>query len=542
MFRPSVVDDRQTASFPSGCLHPRSSTSPLPTGPYRDGAAGRVDRCATALWPRGLVAAPNHLPAFAPVLLELYDVLTTVDIEPPSRTELRKTVVFFVALTVLAGVVFWPSMQQWFILDDFGYLNVVQQPGWWHSTPAWDVGAQVFRPVMVLTVGIQNAAFGLDPFPYHLVALALLVVQGVLIHQIALRLGLGSFGAKATAAALVLHPTNGYTLMWMACMSSYWATMFALGVILLFTVAQPSRRATVAALGLFVLALMSREISMVIPAIVTAMWLFRSKGPWRDRGFAALRRAGPLWAILAVYLAARVTGSLYHQAQPERPRLVPILNLSSFTKALPDSPIHLRDLFVLGSFPFRFRLLESGLSFPSWGVAAALVFWVVLIVAVVFAVRAGRWVPAFGLAWFAICLVPPAFLQAEITYPNYTDLGNPGLCLAIGALIEPLVRTWSPVRRSAGACVGVGLLVWVGFNGGNTLIKPPPQVVTRPIELRDQVLAAYPDPPAGSTIVVTGARPEDWLWTANGDLFRVLYGDPTLEVQFEAAGRVEAAP
>lgn len=449
---------------------------------------------------------------------------------PPSRA---RSVAFFASLAALAGAAFWPSIRIGFILDDFGYLAVTLTDGWWMSGQIWDFGAQVLRPVTAIAIGIQHELFGFDPFPYHLVSLVLLVSAGVLLYGVARRLGLGVFGARAAAAVLVLHSTNGYTLMWTASTSSLWSVNLGLGVVLISSAPAPTRRRLAAAGAVFVVALLAREISMMLPVVVTMLRMHLASGGWWERARTGLREARVLWMVLAVYLVARLGFSGYAKLQPEVPRLVPILNWTSFSEALPDSPRHLYDLFLLASSPFRFQLLDSGLSFPWWIVLIAVVTWGLVVWRTVVEVRSGRTLALFGMGWFLACLFPPAFLQAEITYVNYADLAIPGLALAVGALAQTAVAGRSTIQRHAVAVAGLAVLTWVAFNGGNTLVTPPPPLITRAVELQEQARRDYPDPAPGSTLVIVDARPEDPLWSSNGDLFRVMYDDPTLVVVFE---------
>lgn len=462
----------------------------------------------------------------------------TVDGPVTDRRTTAGTVGFFVLLTGLAAVVFWPSISTGFFIDDFGYFGVTLPDGWWYSGQVWDFSGQVLRPVTTLSIGLQQELFGLRPLPFHLLALAVLMVQGVLVYLLARRLGTGEFGARAAAALMVLHTTNGWTLMWTASTSSLYGVVFSLGVVYLLADVDIDRRQRMGAVVLYAVALLSREIAIMVPFIVVVVRLWRADGTRGERIRRSVRDAAPLFAVLGVFLALRLAFSGYAKLQPETPRLIPILDWASFSKALPMAPTHMRDILVLATSPFESMLGEGGqegFDFPVPVLAVAAVFWVVVVALTVREARAGRYLPVVGLAWFLLGIFPPVFLQPEITYGNYADLALPGLVLAIAAIVASLVRDLGRPARVAVAVLGLALLSWVAYNGGNTLIRPAPPFITRAEELADWARENYPDPPPGSTIVVTDAVPEDPLWTSNGDLFRALYDDPTLQVEFVPA-------
>ncbi len=97
------------------------------------------------------------------------------------------TVAFFTLLAGLAALVFRPSIQTGFFIDDFGYLGVALPGGWWHSGQIWDFSAQVLRPVTATSIGIQQEIFGFHALPFHLVAHGVLMKQGVMMYSVSRR-------------------------------------------------------------------------------------------------------------------------------------------------------------------------------------------------------------------------------------------------------------------------------------------------------------------------------------------------------------------
>ncbi|MEZ5320978.1 MAG: hypothetical protein R2698_02640 [Microthrixaceae bacterium] len=462
---------------------------------------------------------------------------TLLTTRPDTRRSARSVVTgaFFVLLAGLAFVAFAPSARVGFFADDFGYLNSTLGPRWYASKQIWDLSGQVLRPVTVIAIGVQHDLFAFRPFAFHLVALLLVVGEGGWIWLLARRLDIGEFGALTAAAVLVLHTTQGYLVMWTAATSSLYAVHFGLALVWLCAVPSLSRRRMAGATGLLLLALLSREICLVLPAIVTLVRWQLGSGRWWQRMRTALRETRILWLVLGGFVLTRVVAATWARTLPVDPnRLVPILDTSGFRRALPDSPTHLRDLLVLATSPFRFTLGPDGLAFPGWVVLSAALIWAVVCGLLVREFRAGRPLALVAMGWFLVGLVPPTLLQPEPTYVNYIDLALPGLALAVGVGFDRLLAGRSVRIRTAVGAVGLAMLTWVAFNGGNTLVKPPPAIISRPAQIIEQLRGEYPDgPPRGSTVVIDHTRGEDYLWTSKGDLARVLFDDPTLVVEFD---------
>jgi hypothetical protein len=450
----------------------------------------------------------------------------------------RRTVVvaYFVFLTALCAVVFLPSINAGFFEDDFGYFNVTMQPNWWRSSPAWDFAAQVLRPVTVLAIGLQRELFGYHPLPYHLVGLALLVVEGVLVHLIGRRLGLSLFGSLAAATVLMLHSTNGWSISWTASTSSFYGAILAMTTIWFLAEREPGRRRMIGACVALALALLAREVTMVVPFIVVAVRCLFLDGPLRARLRRSGREAVPLFAVLGLYLALRYGFAIYAQFVPEKQRLIPILNMTGTADTLPWLPLHFRDLFTLATSPARTIYRPGSLGFPGWVMATAVVIWALIIWQTVRETRAGRHLAAAGLAWFLIGIVPPMFLQSDMIYGNYTDLAAPGLALAVAAIAQHAFGRLSGAWRPLAAVGGIGVLAALPVAGGNYLVEQDPDFIARARIVEAQLRERYPDgPEPGSTVVIEDAHPDDNHWLSAGDNVRVLFDDPTLEVVFEVA-------
>ena len=271
--------------------------------------------------------------------------------EPGPRASRITVVAYFVFLTALCALVFLPSLKAGFFMDDFGYFNVTMQPGWWHSAPAWDLAGQVLRPVTILAIGAQRDLLGFHPLAFHVLALGLLLVEGVLLYLIGLRLSLSRTGALAATTVLMLHTTNGWAISWTASTSSNYGAIFGLGAILLVLRPEVGRRRMAAACAVLVVALLAREVTMVVPFIVIALRCLLLEGEFGPRVRRSIREARPLLGVLIGYLSLRFLFAAWAHNRPQGDRLIPLLNLTSVADTVPWIPVHTRDLLTLGTSP-----------------------------------------------------------------------------------------------------------------------------------------------------------------------------------------------
>lgn len=428
--------------------------------------------------------------------------------------------VFGAVLAVASFVVMWPGIRFPFVFDDWKYLNETQQADWWHAGIA-DPTSPVFRPVLLVSIGVQQLVFGDHPLLFHIVAFLGLLGIGWLMHRFVLRLGIGSWGARAAAAMIVLHTAMVWPIAWTSAISSLMSMALALGVCLRLARAEPSKRDVIVATALFVVALFTREIIAGLPLIV---FLFRAvqthdapelTNP-KERIGRALRPTLPLWVVLAAYGVFRLlvgvdaTGGPYEQ-KIGREAVDNLWSLMRTASAAPSLP-----------FSGSQRLLAAAI-------------WFALVVVLVIAAARGRLHGLVGLIWFFVGVAPVVGLFRQLMVPYYVDFALLGLALAVGVAFDEVTR-WVPSR--VGVLVGAACIVALvgsGVREASDSLGPLQSKRACADRLIAQVERDYPDPDEGSTIVVKA--PGDCnaeLSTVDGDLFRVLYDDPDLEVEFVA--------
>ena len=220
---------------------------------------------------------------------------------PEWRAALEATAVFLVT--------YLPWLGRGFIKDDFAWIasNQVTSPselvGLFTST------ADFYRPLVRLSFAVDWWLFGIEPLAYGLTNLAILAAGALALRALALALGMPR-GTALLAAGLWAFNFHGVdmSLLWISGRTSLLATLFALLAARSFVKGRPR-----AAAGWALAAMLSKEDAVLLPFVLFAWGALRdAKRAGDDDGAApgvrfrrALRSSWPLFASLAVYLAAR---------------------------------------------------------------------------------------------------------------------------------------------------------------------------------------------------------------------------------------------
>lgn len=194
-----------------------------------------------------------------------------------------------VLLTLVVAGVFLPVRDADFVNwdDDFHVLEnpKVQTPGAvglreWIWTP--ELGYPV--PVTVASYALERWIHGPGPAGFHLVNLALHLAHLWLLWGLARRLGLGEGWALATAALFGLHPVVVEPVAWVSGRKDLLAAFFLLsaGWWLAGLRQRGDRRLAPrwGVAGLLVLAMLSKPVAALVPAVAWALDPRGRRGPW----------------------------------------------------------------------------------------------------------------------------------------------------------------------------------------------------------------------------------------------------------------------
>ena len=329
-----------------------------------------------------------------------------------------------------------------------------------------------YMPVTWITYALDYLLWGLDPFGYHLTNLALHAANTALVYVIALRLFRAVWaipeganpdrlriGAALTALLFGVHPLRVESVVWITERLDLICGFFYLLAVLMYlrsveaesTDVGQSRRYYWAAVGMFVLALLSKSMAVTLPVVLLVLDVYplrrlrpgvrgwATPGPWRIwREKVPFVLAGTVVSIVAF----RALLSFAPATSWDRLGLLERVAVSAYSLAfylwktlLPLGLSPLYELF-LPVRPFDWRFLLSG------GV-------VLLITGVAFALRP-RW-PGLLAVWvsYGVMLLPVTGIfhkGHQIVADRYSYLPGIGWTLLAGGAVVLLLRRCRSAR------------------------------------------------------------------------------------------------
>lgn len=171
-------------------------------------------------------------------------------------------------------------------------------------------GSGYYRPLMLLSLALDRALFGLEPGPAHLHNLAWHLVAVLGLHRLLLR-WLPLVPSTVGAAIFALHPLQSEAVVWVSARNDLMAAALVLWALVAL---HPPRPGPARLLGGGVLALaavLSKESALLAPAMLlvldVATW-GRPVGPWRH---------GVLWGAAAAHLLMRTAAGVASAALPQ---------------------------------------------------------------------------------------------------------------------------------------------------------------------------------------------------------------------------------
>jgi tetratricopeptide (TPR) repeat protein len=394
-------------------------------------------------------------------------------------------------------VAYFPALRGGLIWDDAAHVTRSDLQSLHGLQRIWcDVGAtQQYYPFLHSAFWIEHRLWGDAPLGYHLLNILLHATAACLLGLVLRRLFHGAVdpspppgtsisgsgaasqerrmpaGVEWLAALLfALHPVDVESVAWISEQKNTLSAVFYLGSALAYLRFRLDHRRSqyCLALGLFVLALLTKTVTATLPAaLLVVFWWQRGRLAWRRDVFPLLP-----------WFALGVTGGLF-TAWVER--LLIGAQGADFTLTLPDRCLLAGRVvwFYLGKVVWPTDLIFI---YPRWTIDAA-VWWQYLFPAGVLALAAGLWClarrhrgPLAGFLFFAGTLFPAmgffnvypfVFSYVADHFQYLASLGvlvpaAVGLVRAAGLLqvSHAAARRWS-VRAAGGLLlVTLGTLTW----------------------------------------------------------------------------------
>ena len=203
----------------------------------------------------------------------------------------------FLAIAAATLAAYWPVLGAGFIWDDEGHVTRLDLRSLEGLRRIWfQFGAtQQYYPVLHSAFWLEHRLWGGAALGYHLCNLALHAAAACLFFCVLRRLAVP--GALLGGLLFALHPVGVETAAWIAEEKNTLSAVFYLLATLAYLRFDEKRRPSwyLAALGFFLLALLSKTVTATLPAaLLVVFW-------WRRGRLEAKRDVGPLlpWFVLA---------------------------------------------------------------------------------------------------------------------------------------------------------------------------------------------------------------------------------------------------
>lgn len=168
-----------------------------------------------------------------------------------------------------------------------------------------------YRPLMNLGFLLCFKLFGASPYGFHLINVLLHCVVVWLVYEVGTALtGDATFGLVA-AVCFAIHPIHTESVSWIAGVVDIEMSIFSLAAFLLFLKLECAKGRTfwirqMGMLASFLLATLSKEPAMALPALATIYEHFyradRQRTTWKQK----LARYGGFWIVGFAYLGVRL--------------------------------------------------------------------------------------------------------------------------------------------------------------------------------------------------------------------------------------------
>jgi len=387
---------------------------------------------------------------------------------------------FAIAIAALGCALYGGTLRAPFVFDD--YPNIVKNPYIQRLDANVDADLADWvavarkspssRPVANLSFAANHYFGGNRVVGYHVVNIAIHIVNGVLVYALAstllLEVGAGSrrarWAAAFAAALFVSHPVQIQSVTYIVQRMNSLAAMFQLAALLLFvrgrSAARPAPRWRCWAAGFacWLFALGSKQTAITLPAAVFLYeWYFHRR---LDRAWLA-RQAG--WLVGAFGLGAALLlwklELLNLAGYAERDftlaeRLLTQMRVVVFYASLIVLPLPSR-LNLSHAFPTSHSLLDPATTLAS-GIAIA--------AALGFAVWIARRQPlvSFAILWFFVhLLVESTILPLEMVFEHRLYLPMFG-----ASLLGGLALSWISERVAPTCVVPIALAILVALGVG----------------------------------------------------------------------------
>jgi hypothetical protein len=397
--------------------------------------------------------------------------LTSRKPRAPVHVPVGVGLVALLGLFVVAFLVYWPNLTDFFALDDYIWLKAASNPHagdflrrafsfpsatpFQEPTPFW-------RPLVDAYFFASWRAFGLHPLPYHITNVALHGANAALVAVLAWQISRSRLTGLLSGLLLAVLPTYDFAVTWISSVTELLGVLFYLLALVLYagylTGSRRAKRLYWGALVALFLGLLSKESSVTLPAVLVGLALVME--PPRS-----LRMAKRVAVELAPFAALALAYFLFLYVQEYR--------------ATSDNGLY---RFGWHAFKNIWDYLQwIALPFPSgwapWVEQVRPLAAASFVVLGAFALAARSPLLGFSFAWTLLALLPYSFFPEGIEYRYTYPACIPFVIFVVSfvragfKLVEPRLGPYPAVSAFAVVILSVGVFlgtqvrdrqVWIG--------------------------------------------------------------------------------
>ena len=274
-----------------------------------------------------------------------------------------------------------------------------------------------YRPLVTLSLALDYARGALDPEPYHVTQIVLLLAVGVLLVVFFEPL-VGEWRALFAATLFCIHTANTETMNLISARSELLSTVGLFGSFVLFQRSPFARRSLLYLIPLVIGALAKAPLVVFAPLLLLYVrWFDDERRAWRE-------------AVPPLVLGVALLAFLQSMNAPEWQS-----GGGSAWHYIITQPFVWLHYFRLFFLPIGLTADTDMPMFDHWydtGAIAGDAFVALLVIAIC---RVDNRAVKFGLSWFAIALVPTSiFPLAEVANEHRIFFAYIGLVLAVAAV------------------------------------------------------------------------------------------------------------
>lgn len=223
----------------------------------------------------------------------------------PSLTTALKGLSALLALLTVLVFQFWPTLTSYFMADDFIWLGLAR-----NSHGVWALATQLSPWGFVMSVPLATfsalfAMFGYNATGYYIVNLLLHIANVCLVYYLVSLVTGRRKVALVTSflfAVLFIHWSDWGPVVWISAFVHLITASLYLASLAFFIRYLDTRQIAdyLASIGLFSLALLSKEVALSLPLLLLCVVLLRRKA--QGRAFFPFAPTIPFFLILAMYL------------------------------------------------------------------------------------------------------------------------------------------------------------------------------------------------------------------------------------------------